>query len=244
MSIPMNRRPLRLVRIVMLSVLSTFVVFGATSTAQAQSDQTARVAPRGSTPYGMTYENWAAALLRWVYSKPVAVSPLVDSTGTLTQQAESGKVWFLLGPSELVNQPQELSLTMPAGTALFFSPLGFYGAGPTPFCLTAADCLDFVKFLIFDLHVIAAQRVEIDGVPISAMDQYLIVSPIVPVNVPADNFWIDFLSVPGPFSFGVFGGFGLFIEPLPPGQHVIHAQTTGGGEPFEITYTITVTPGK
>lgn len=46
-----------------------------------------------------------------------------------------------------------------------------------------------------------------------------------------------------PFTFGVFGGFGLFIEPLPPGEHVLHARTTArrGASHFDITYAITVT---
>ena len=193
----------------------------------------------------MSYEDWAGALLHWVYSQPVAASPLLDTTGALTQQAESGKVWFLPGPSELAPQPEELSLTMPSGTALFFSPLGFYAAGSTPFCPTAEACVDFVKSHPL-AGGIAAQDVEIDGVLVANINQYLILSPVVPLLVPANAFWTDFLGVPGPFTFGVFGGFGLFIHPLPPGQHVIHARTTSGhgAFPFEITYTITVSAGK
>jgi len=238
----MNRKLPRLVPIVMLVVLSAF---GATSTTPAYDKHHPRVAPRDSKPHGpgMTYEEWAAALLQWVYSQPVDASPLSDTTGTLTQQAESGKVWFLPGPSELVPQPQKLFLTMPAGTALFFSPLGFYGAGPTPFCPTAEQCVDFVKSHPLAGGV-AAQDVEIDGVPVSNIDQFLILSPVVPLHVPANGFWVDFVGKPGPFTFGVFGGFGLFIRPLAPGQHVIHARTTArfGRVAFEITYTITVTP--
>lgn len=236
----MNRTMPRLFPIA-LSILSAFVAPSAT---QAYGQQHPLVAPRDSKPHGMSYEDWAGALLHWVYSQPVDASPLSDTTGELTQQAELGKVWFLPGPSELVPQPQELSLTMPAGTALFFSPLGFYGAGPTGFCPTAEACVDFVKSHPL-AGGIAAQDVEIDGVPVSAIDQYLILSPVVPLLVPANNFWNGFLGEPGPFTFGVFGGFGLFIHPLSPGQHVIHARTTAGHGrfPFEITYTVTVSAG-
>jgi hypothetical protein len=120
-----NLRLLRLVPIVMLAVLGA-------GQAGADRDDNPGVAPRGSSPHGMTYEEWAGALLHWAYSQPVGVSPFIDSTGKLTQQANSGRVCFLPGPSELLPQPENLSLTMPEGTALFFSPLGFYGLGPSP----------------------------------------------------------------------------------------------------------------
>jgi hypothetical protein len=144
----------------------------------------------------MAYEDWSAALLHWAYSRPVDASPFTDSTGALTQQGQSGKVWLLPGPSDLVPQPQALSLTVPAGTALFFSPLGFYGVGPSPFCPTPDECVEFVKTRPLG-RGIAAQGVEIDGVPVAAIDQYLILSPIVPLLVPANDLWTGFVGVPG-----------------------------------------------
>jgi hypothetical protein len=208
---------------------------------RAQGWQNPRVAPRQSSPRGLTYEEWAASLLQWVYSQPIGGTPLLDTTGTLTQQAQTGNVWFLPGPSELVPQPQQLSLTMPPGTAIFFSPLGFYAVGPTSFCPTVADCVNLASAIASD--VIAVRSVDIDGVPVDNIDRYRVVSSAVPLAVPADDFWINFVGERGPFTFGVFGGFGLFIQPLAPGQHVLHAATTVPGEAdFEITYTITVLP--
>jgi hypothetical protein len=251
----MNRRHLRLVPIVMLAALIAFVLSGATSTTHAQSNEDQRggegqacadqendnpcVAPRNSTPHGMTYEEWAGALLHWAFSQPVGVGLMMDSTGQLTQQRESGKVWFLPGPSEALPQPENLSLTVPEGTALFFSPVGFYGSGPNPGqCPTPQACVDWVK-----THPLAggaaAQGVEIDGVTVPNINDYLILSPVVPLLNAGDPF--SGLAVPD--TFGVFGGFGLFIEHLPPGQHVLHARTTVhfGAVQNEITYTITVT---
>jgi hypothetical protein len=187
----------------------------------------------------MSYEQWAGALLQWLYAQPVATTPLVDTTGALTQAAETGNVWFLPGPSELLSQPQELSLTMPSGTAIFFAPLGFYAAGPTSFCQAPADCSDLAGLVASDF--IAVRAVEIDGVPVADIDSYRLVSPVVPLAVAADPFWNGFLGDPGPLTFGVFGGVALFIQPLPPGRHVLHAVTTAEGTlEFEITYTITV----
>jgi hypothetical protein len=168
----------------------------------------------------------------------VGVSPFIDSTGKLTQQANSGRVWFLPGPSELLPQPENLSLTMPEGTALFFSPLGFYGLGPSPGpCPTPQACVDWVKSHPLAGGV-AAQGVEIDGVTVSDINQYLVLSPVVPLLNAVD----PFTALPVPATFAVFGGFGLFIEPLPPGQHVLHARTTThrGAVHMEITYNITV----
>src|SRR5574342_943454 len=91
---------------------------------------TAGVAPRASRPYGRTYEAWGGAMLQWLAAIPTASNPYIDETGALTQAHESGRVWFLPGPSLFVTQPQELALTMPAGKAIFFAPFGGYGSGP------------------------------------------------------------------------------------------------------------------
>lgn len=203
------------------------------------------VAPRQSSPRGMTYEEWAGAMLQWVASLPAAGNPFVDEDGSISQAANSGSVWFLMGPSELVAQPQSGAITMPAGTAIFFSPLAVYGAGPggiggdgddTP--EEVAAVADFIASIITDVQV------EMDGVPVADTEQYRVVSPIVALDAPEDSLWTVLFGAPGPWTFGAFGGFALFIDPLPPGEHVLHAvsEVPGFGLSFEITYYVTVVP--
>ena len=208
---------------------------------------TAGVAPRASKPYGRTYEAWGGAMLQWLAAIPTASNPYIDETGALTQAHESGRVWFLPGPSLFVTQPQELALTMPAGKAIFFAPFGGYGSGPgglpgqgddTPEELR--DSAEAVLTRITDVQV------SIDGVAVADVDQYRFISPTVDLVVPEDNIWTYLYGEPGPFTFGLFAGYGLFLSPLPPGEHTLHASgtivfgTIGFEWTFDMTYHITV----
>jgi hypothetical protein len=91
-----NPRLLRSVPIALLAAPVAFVLSGATSTAHALSNQvsgvgqlgpetadnTPGVAPRGSSPHGMTYEQWAGALIHWAFSQPAGVGVMMDSTAS------------------------------------------------------------------------------------------------------------------------------------------------------------------
>ncbi len=225
----------------------TLTVCALTLTALASAGPTSGVAPVRSKPHGKSYVEWAEAMLQWVAALPADVNPFIDTTGELTQAAESGKVWFLMGPSQLLDQPQTSAITMPVGTSIFFSPLAVYCAGPG--YLGGGD--DTPEELEYQAKMLAPAievvKVEIDGVLVKDIEQYRILTPIVPLNTPDDNIYYEYFSnYEDPFTFGIFGGFGLFLEPFSPGVHVIHAVSgvPDFGLYFDITYTITVRPGK
>jgi hypothetical protein len=182
-------------------------------------------------------------MLQWVASIPASANPFVDATGALSQAAESGRVWFLMGPSQLLPQPQTGSLTVPAGTAIFLSPVALYAAGPGGIAGdgddTPAQLLDFARTTA---GFVTGVQVQIDGVPVAGIDQYRILSSTVALTTPDDNIYSVFFAEPNPFTFGNFAGFGLFINPLPPGVHVLHAvsEVPEFGLSFDMTYTITV----
>lgn len=204
---------------------------------------TAGVAPRAAKPYGRTYEAWGGAMLQWLAAIPTASNPYIDETGALTQAQESGRVWFLPGPSFAVSQPQELALTIPAGTAIFFAAFGSYGSGPGGVPGDGDDTPEELLQGTEDLlSLITDVQVSIDGVGVADVAQYRIVSPAVELVVPEDNIWTDLYGEPTPFTFGVFGGYGLFLDPLRPGVHTLHAAVSipQMGVTFDMTYHITV----
>lgn len=204
----------------------------------------AQVAPRDSRPRGRTYEEWAGRLLQWVASIPSSATPFVDATGAFTQQAQSGNVWFLMGPSELLSQPQSASIQVPAGTAIVMSALGLFVAGPSGILGDGLDTPAETQALA-ELAAgtwITGVQVEIDGEPVPDIDRYQVVSPTVPLNPPSNNLWNDLFAEPNPFTFGNYGGYLVFIEPLPPGVHRLHAVSAVPtfGLAFDMTYSITV----
>ena len=60
-------------------------------TAHAQSF----IAPPESLPGGLSYQQWSAKWWQWVWSTPLFVNPLFDTTGLdcAVYQSRSGPVW-------------------------------------------------------------------------------------------------------------------------------------------------------
>jgi hypothetical protein len=208
---------------------------------RGHGEVTPGVAPRQSRPRGRSYEEWGGALLQWVASIPAGRNPFEDATGAFTMAAESGKVWFLMGPSEMVPQPQTATIRMPPGTALFFSPLGLYLAGPGGIAGDGDDTPAELLAIALSDNITGVQ-VEIDGRRVADIGQYHLISPTVGLHTPVNNIYTVDFGEPNPFTFGIFEGYGLFIEPLPPGKHVIHAVSAvpDFGLWFDITYIIVV----
>jgi hypothetical protein len=205
------------------------------------------VQPRNAKPLGRTYEEWGGAMLQWVAAIPTATNPFLDEAGAFTQAHESGKVWFLMGPSEVLPQPQSAAITMPAGTSIVFSPLALYTSGPGGVTGDGDDTPEELRALAeWVVSLMTGVSATIDGVPVADIEQYRLLSPTVPLQVPVDNFWTDVFGYPNPWTFGILGGYVLFLNPLPPGVHILHAVSAvpDFGLAFDMTYTITVEPGR
>ena len=66
--------------------------------------------------FGKTYGAWSSAWWQYVAAQPVSSNPLFDPTGAGCRNAQSGKVFFLVGDA---TSPRD-QCTVPAGKALFF----------------------------------------------------------------------------------------------------------------------------
>jgi hypothetical protein len=196
------------------------------------------ILPPNSAPHGLTYAEWSAKWFKWAYEQSPANSPVQDTTGAQCANRQSGQVWFLAGTFGAGTVVR--SCTIPAGRMLFF-PVG------NGFC--AGDGFDFAgerACATAFANQLSHLRVEIDGLPVKALDAplsgnyYRALSPPWDLVLGAENI---FGAPAGTYSPGAGDGVYLMLTPLSPGQHTIHIhadQTVGG--PIDATYFIKVQP--
>jgi len=165
---------------------------------------------KGSTPYGVPYEDWITKWWQWNMQIPKAQHPVVNHDLTICPVGESGSVSFL---THSLQGKTEYSCTIPAGNAIMI-PISTgectsdeaKSSIPADMikCATEGD-----KYLTFDAVV--------DGVRLTGLDENYAVSKIFNMTVPEDNF-IDLK--PGQWKAGS-GGYFAFIEPLLIGNHTV-----------------------
>jgi hypothetical protein len=217
------------------------------------------VAPVNSKPHGLSYGEWSARFWQWQLSMPVSANPIFDTAECSAGQ--SGNVWFLGGSTiSFESAPQEFlarairTCTVPPGTMLFF-PIAnnecstvegdrFPGYGQTPAELEA--CAKFASSFI----VPESLRATLDGVPIKALTQYEVVSPLFTFGpLPSNNVLQYFgLNAPaGTTAQSKSDGIHLMLHPLSTGTHVLRFYAETDFRPIDgakfiqdITYYIRV----
>jgi hypothetical protein len=204
------------------------VAVGLTSSAARADDRADDtvpvIAPISSKPAGQTYGRWAAEWQQWALGIPLAVNPVVDTTGEHCAQRQVDKVWFLAGSFSTV--PVVRSCEIPAGKALFFPLIdNAYGAflndppetRTEEFVREAGSCTER-----------ATISVQIDGRRVVRPTRFFTgesgsPSPFFNVQLPPGNvFGADEMAIPElVLSPSAEQGYYLFVEPLPPGPHQI-----------------------
>lgn len=183
---------------------------------------------------------------QWALSIPASENPLLDETGDFAgvgQPYEGNKVFFLCGVFN-VSGTAERSITLPAGTPLFFPVLnncwinnsgGYHRrhGGDAP-DLTVPQMYAFVADQV---DAVTEVHVTLDGFDLSALAARIASLPFA-VHMPDDNVW----GLPGgTYSPGVSDGYWVYLAPLAKGGHVLNFGGSGaGGFTLDITYNITV----
>jgi hypothetical protein len=164
---------------------------------------------RGSTPYGVPYEDWMIKWWQWNMLIPKEQHPETNSSKLLNcPVGASGSVSFL---TLSLSGESQYSCTIPAGHAIMIpiSP----GECTTDEAQSSipADMIKCAtegnKYMTFDATV--------DGVRLNGLDQNNAISKIFNMTVPKDNF-LDLK--PGQWK-DVAGGYWAFLKPLPAGDH-------------------------
>jgi hypothetical protein len=202
------------------------------------------ILPPQSHAFGKTYGEWGAEWWKWAFSIPVPVNPLFDETGALVAQGQSGNVWFLGG---VINASGTVvrNVTIPAGKALFFPVANTEASTVEGFGTTEAELRATAKAQTDGVIFLAA---EIDGQPVQHLEAYRHQSPLYQFGPLPENNVLQFFGVDAPagtVSNSVDDGYYLMLAPLSVGQHSLHfAAEFAGGFKLDITYHITVAPGK
>jgi hypothetical protein len=216
------------------------------------------IAPPNTSPLAKTYSQWTVEWWRWALAQPIhnppysgpLYNPLFVTGNVNCAVGQSWRVWFIGG---VYNESGTATrtCTIPYGTSLFFPIVnGVWDNIATDPPLTVeqlrANVADFIN------HV-TAMHASIDGTPVANLNSYRAKSPVFGYSVPLnDNLYQHFgYSVPGshwPSNYvqpAVADGYWLFVNPLPPGPHVIKFDATVGAPynfSLDITYNITVQP--
>lgn len=166
---------------------------------------------KGSSPYGVPYEDWMIKWWQWNMQIPKEQHPqVVDPNLIKCPVGESGNVSFL---TQTLQGKSEYSCTIPAGHAIMI-PIS------TGECTTdeakssiPADMMKCAtegnKYLTFDATV--------DGVRLNGLEQNDARSEVFNITVPEDNY--SDLK-PGQWK-AVTGGYFAFLKPLPVGNHEV-----------------------
>jgi len=192
------------------------------------------VFPPDASPYGATYEEWAARYLQWAMSFPATANPAGDTAPVEADQPDG--VWFL--PSVTGNRTVTRTATVPAHTPLFLAALSIR--------VNNTECPTDTEFTVEELFERARAQwdaaieasVTIDGVDVAELDDpqttpYLVETGPFPVtladhdNLVAANGLTcvpDGVTLEPNVARGVF----LMVRPLPVGHHTIRIRGVAG----------------
>ena len=192
-----------LIFMILVASVGTFLAYGASSSPSTFL--------KGSTPYGVPYEDWMTKWWQWNMQIPKEQHPqAVDPNVIKCPVGESGNVSFL---THILQGKSQYGCTIPAGNAIMIPILTGECTSDEAKSSVPADMMKCAtegnKYSTFDATV--------DGVRLSGLDQNDARSGIFNMTVPMDNF-LDLK--PGQWN-AVTGGYFVFVKPLPVGNHTV-----------------------
>ena len=201
---------------------------------------------------GPKYSTLSIAWWQWANSFGADL-PFFNTGGPVDISAhQSGHVWFLAGQS--AGAPVVRSGVVPTGTSLFFPLVNLLNDYPCPPAFafepppgetlehflqrTASEFLDY-----YAGNPPNNLFAVIDGVPLTDLSAYKAISPMFTFTGDVELTWWD-PCITGTPQDGVSAGYWLLLPPLTPGTHTLHFGSPGGNAGQDITWNLTVTPGK
>ena len=214
-----------------LAVLLNTVCFGSMTLTLLASSAAGQVLPPGSTVAGKSIAEWIPDWAVWAFSEPEATNATFDETGEFQHLNQQGPVWFL-PTSSGIGTDRELSFTVPSDRHLL-----------SPTSITWA-CSDFEDPSRVDVVRDVADRMEfalfsIDGFSIpedELMQNHRVASGLYRWELQPPS-WVDHENVASGYC--AVDGVSVMLEPLSPGQHVIHQG--GRGENWNDTFVFNIT---
>jgi hypothetical protein len=206
----------------------------------------------GASSLRWSYSELAAEWWKWVYSIPCTETwcpnPAVDEAGDYCAVGQHGDVWFLAGtffggtPTRECSIPEDKALFFPVINCSFFDSPNACAQGDFSYSVKdlraqVAGCIKGVTDLWATL----------DGKPLRLQHTQSVVFELA---MPKDNLYDlqliawgypDLTCAPGIYSPSVDEGYYVLLNPLKPGNHVLHIHGDGW---LDVTYNLTVVPVK
>ncbi|MGB8034973.1 MAG: hypothetical protein WCF03_14255 [Nitrososphaeraceae archaeon] len=184
-----------------------------------------------SKPYGLLYSDWCVRWVKWLLEQPMESNPAIDTTGKNCAQNQNGSVWFLAGT---FGGSATRKCNIPPGKAILFPVI-------EKECSFVED-----KDLKFEMELIARTtkfmnsvthlELFIDGIIVRNLNKYHVQTPVFDLIFPRNNVY----EVEEGITRSTCGGFWIFLEPLPTGDHKIYFRGTDPDFNTEVTYYLIV----
>jgi hypothetical protein len=189
---------------------------------------------RDENPFGKTWEEWTAKWWRWILSIPKESNPGIDTTGKKFDTNQNDpNVLFLVGT---YGGSAERNYTIPKGKALLFPIINFTTSyAEEPALKTESELISRAKS---DIDDIVNKEATVDGVGLHEVDKYRVASLPFDITLPENNA----LGLEAGPTLAVSDGYWVFLKPLTPGKHEIHAagSCSSGKTTVDITFRLTV----
>ena len=194
--------------------------------------------------FDMTYGEWSARWVQFVFGLPAIDNPLEDTTGALCGKGQWGPVIFLFGSpgSGTVTR----SCTISSKKGLIIPLVNWFGAAPEDGA-TPDDVADLLAW-VNDQTDVNSLVATIDGVPVQNLAKYRFRTPVFSFTGASPNLFSDACGSPpcyeGFHEQGLAEGYYIMVNPLPPGTHTIHihGESLDLGVTQDVTYLLTVVP--
>lgn len=182
---------------------------------------------RNTRPYGRSWENWATAWYRWMFSIEKKKNPCTDKTGKFSsEKQEDNNVWFLAGTFGNISIIKR-NVRIPVGRSILFPILVKEDSLAEDNDLTNES--ELIKRCRDASDKVLRMEARIDGESIPSLESYRVQTKVFDVVFPKNNVYD---LPPGPTR-SVCDGFWIFLRPLEPGKHTIYFKgETSLNEPF------------
>jgi hypothetical protein len=178
------------------------------------------------------YQTLAAKWWAWAAGFPAGPNPIDDPTGALCAEGQRGTTWFLAG-TMFGAGPVERTCTVPAGTKLFFPVVNSVCADFPGVLKMPYDQIRGCAAASVDQFDPALMTATVDGASVPIVRAQ---SALFPLVLPEDNIFGCPECAQGHLQ-EVADGYWVLLDPLAPGDHVIHFAVAGV---IDVTYHITV----
>lgn len=168
---------------------------------------------RQHSPFGKSWEEWAALWWQWCSAEPDDNSPVADTTGELCGKNQTQPhVWFLAGT---FGGKAERTCTIPANKSIFFPIINDrISYAEHNFLANEVDLRSYAKS---DLDKASTYTTLVDGKELRNLKNYRVQSKLFDFSMPLDGSNGHRMC----HSQGISDGYWVFLRPLSVGRHTI-----------------------